>query len=86
VVSEALWKARPVVASRVGGIPMQITSGGGILIDTIPEAASACVKLLRDPDYARDMGRHGKEHVREHYLIPRQMRDNMRLFAKLLGV
>ncbi|MCP5775965.1 glycosyltransferase, partial [Klebsiella pneumoniae] len=32
VVSEALWKARPVVASRVGGIPMQITSGGGILI------------------------------------------------------
>jgi trehalose synthase len=86
VVSEALWKARPVVASRVGGIPMQITAGGGILIDTIPEAASACVKLLRDPDYSRDMGRHGKEHVREHFLIPRQMRDNMRLFAKLLGV
>ena len=85
VVSEALWKARPVVASRVGGIPIQIASGGGILIDTIPEAASACVKLLKDHDYARDMGRHGKEHVREHFLIPRQMRDNMRLFAKLLG-
>jgi trehalose synthase len=86
VVAEALWKARPVVASRVGGIPMQITAGGGILIDTIPEAASACVKLLKDPDFAREMGRHGKEHVREHFLIPRQMRDNMRLFAKLLGV
>ncbi|HLL99016.1 MAG TPA: glycosyltransferase, partial [Rubrobacteraceae bacterium] len=86
VVAEALWKARPMVASRVGGIPMQITAGGGILIDTIPEAASACVKLLKDPDFAHEMGSHGKEHVREHYLIPRQLRDNMRLFAKLLGV
>ncbi len=86
VVSEALWKARPVVASRVGGIPMQITSGGGILIDTIPEAAAACVKLLSDPEFARQMGRRGKEHVRAHFLIPRLLRDDLRLFAKLLGV
>jgi trehalose synthase len=86
VVTEALWKARPVVASRVGGIPMQITAGGGILIDGVPDAAAACVKLLKDPEFARQMGRRGKEHVREHYLIPRQLRDNVRLFAKLLGV
>jgi trehalose synthase len=85
VVSEALWKARPMVTSRVGGIPMQITAGGGILIDTIPEAAAACTKLLKDPEFAREMGRRGKEHVREHYLIPRQLRDNLRLYAKLLG-
>jgi trehalose synthase len=86
VVAEALWKARPVVASRVGGIPMQVTAGGGILIDTIPEAAAACVKLLRDPEFAREMGRQGKEHVREHYLMPRQLRDNLQLFARLLGM
>jgi trehalose synthase len=84
VVSEGLWKARPVVASRVGGIPIQIAPGGGILVDTIPEAASACVKILKDPGFAREMGRRGKEHVREHYLTPRQMRDNLRLYAKLL--
>jgi trehalose synthase len=86
VVAEALWKARPLVASRVGGIPMQVTAGGGILIDTIPEAAAACVKLLRDPEFAREMGRQGKEHVREHYLMPRQLRDNLQLFARLLGM
>ena len=86
VVAEALWKARPLVASRVGGIPMQVTAGGGILIDTIPEAAAACVKLLKDPEFAREMGRRGKEHVREHYLIPRQLRDDLRLFTKLLGM
>ncbi|HSL00418.1 MAG TPA: glycosyltransferase [Rubrobacteraceae bacterium] len=85
VVTEALWKGRPLVASRVGGIPMQVTAGGGILIDTIPEAAAGCIKILQDKEFAHEMGRRGKEHVREHYLIPRQMRDNLRLFAKLLG-
>ena len=85
VVSEALWKARPLVAARVGGIPMQVDGGGGILIDTIPEVADACVKILRDPEFARHIGRLGKEHVRENYLSPRQLRDNLLLFAKLLG-
>jgi trehalose synthase len=86
VVTEALWKARPLVAARVGGIPMQVDGGGGILIDTIPEAASACIKLLKDREFARQMGRHGKEHVRTHYLTPRLLRDDLLLFAKLLGV
>jgi trehalose synthase len=86
VVTEALWKARPLVASRVGGIPMQVSAGGGILIDTIPEAAAASAKLLKDPEFAHAMGRRGKEHVRQHYLTPRQLRDNLKLFVKLLGV
>jgi trehalose synthase len=86
VVSEALWKARPMVAARVGGIPMQVDGGGGILIDTIPEAADACVKILKDPEFAHQIGRMGKEHVRDNYLSPRELRDHLLLFAKLLGV
>jgi trehalose synthase len=86
VVTEALWKARPLVAGRVGGIPMQVEGGGGILVDGVPDAASACVKLLEDPNFARQMGRRGKEHVREHYLTPRLLRDDLKLFAKLLGL
>jgi trehalose synthase len=86
VVTEALWKARPLVASRVGGIPMQVDAGGGMLVDTIPEVAAACTKLLKDREFAREMGRHGKEHVRTHYLTPRLLRDDLRLFAKLLDV
>ncbi len=86
VVTEALWKARPVVASRVGGIPMQIEGGGGILIDDVRDAATACVKLLKDPEFARQMGRRGKEHVRKYYLTPRLLRDDLRLFAELLKV
>ncbi len=86
VVTEALWKGRPLVASRVGGIPMQVTKGGGMLVDTISEAAEACTKLLRDPEFAHGVGRVGKEHVRDHYLTPRLLRDDLLLFAKLLGV
>jgi len=86
VVTEALWKARPLVAGRVGGIPMQVIDGGGLLVDDVPEAAAACLKILKDPDFARQMGRHGKEHVRKDYLTPRLLRDDLELFAKLLGV
>lgn len=85
VVTEALWKARPMLASKVGGIPMQVVDGGGLLVDTIPEAAAACTKLLRDPEFAREVGRRGKEHVRGSYLTPRLLRDNLALFARLLG-
>jgi len=65
---------------------MQVEGGGGILIDSIPDAAAACVKLLKDLEFARHMGQHGKEHVRKHYLTPRLLRDDLRLFAKLLKV
>ena len=85
VVTEALWKGRPLVASRVGGIPMQVTKGGGLLVDTISEAAAACIKLLKDAEFAHEIGRIGKEHVRDHYLTPRLLRDDLLLFAKLLG-
>jgi trehalose synthase len=86
VVTEALWKARPLVAGRVGGIPMQVIDGGGLLVDDVPEAAAACLKILKDPDFARQMGRRGKEHVRKDYLTPRLLRDDLELFAKLLSV
>ncbi len=86
VVTEALWKGRPLVAGRAGGIPMQVEGGGGILVNSATETATACIKLLGDPEFARQMGRRGKEHVREHYLTPRLLRDDLRLFAKLLGV
>ncbi len=85
VVTEALWKGRPLVAGRVGGIPMQVSDGGGILIDTVSEAAAACAKILKDPDFAYQMGCEGKEHVRSEYLTPRLLRDDLALFARLLG-
>jgi trehalose synthase len=85
-VSEGLWKARPTVAGRVGGIVVQITDGEtGRLVDSPEECAEACVEVLRDPETARLRALRGKEHVRRHFLTPRLLRDWLTLFNQLAG-
>jgi trehalose synthase len=85
-VSEALWKARPVVAGRVGGIVGQIVDGEtGYLVDSARACADACNAVLEDPARARQMALKGKEYVRTHFLMPRLLRDWLALFNRLLG-
>jgi trehalose synthase len=85
-VTEALWKGRPVVAGRVGGIVDQIEPGQtGFLVDSVEECAAAVVAILDDPGTARLMARRGKEHVRLHFLTPRLLRDWLALFNRLAG-
>jgi trehalose synthase len=85
-VSEALWKARPTVAARVGGIVDQIVDGEtGWLVDSSSECAQACIDILSDPPAARQRALRGKEHVRRNFLTPRLLRDWLVLFNRLLG-
>jgi trehalose synthase len=85
-VSEALWKARPMVAGKVGGIVTQIQDGvSGWLVDSSTECAQACTAILADPVAARERARVGKEYVRRHFLTPRLLRDWLVLFNRLLG-
>jgi trehalose synthase len=85
-VSEGLWKARPVVAGNVGGIPLQIEDGvTGFLVDSSAACAERCLEILDRPEWARSMARKGKEHVREHFLTPRLLRDYLRIFNELLA-
>jgi trehalose synthase len=84
VVAESLFKGTPVVAGRAGGIPLQMADGvGGILIETTDECAEAVEQLLRDPRHARDLGARGHERVREHFLTPRLLLDELRLMVSL---
>ena len=85
-VTEALWKTRPTVAGRVGGIVAQITDGEtGWLVDSSGECARACLEILGDPAAARARALRGKEFVRRHFLMPRLLRDWLVLFNRLLG-
>jgi trehalose synthase len=85
-VTESLWKTRPTVAGRVGGIVVQIQDGEtGWLVDSASECADACIEILRDPREARLRALRGKEFVRRHYLTPRLLRDWLVLFNRLLG-
>jgi trehalose synthase len=83
-VSEALWKARPTVAGDVGGIPLQIKDGvSGFLVSSPDETAERCIKILKDPELGKRLGRAGKEHIRSHFLMPRLLRDWLRIFSEL---
>ena len=87
VVSEGLWKERPVVAGNVGGIPMQLIQGEtGYLVSTIDECAERVEELLADPDRAARMGAAGREFVREHFLITRLLADYLKIFRLLSGM
>jgi trehalose synthase len=83
-VSEALWKARPTVAGNVGGIPLQIKDGvSGFLVESPEQTAECCIKVMNDPELGKRLGRAGKEHVRSHFLMPRLLRDWLRIFGSL---
>lgn len=83
-VSEGLWKARPVVGGRAGGIKLQIRDGlDGYLVDTVDECATRVMELLADPVGADAMGSQGKEHVRDNFLSTRELEEWLLLFAKL---
>jgi trehalose synthase len=83
-VAEALWKAKPVIGSDVGGISDQLADGNGILLSdpTDLEAFSdAAVSLLDDSHRARLMGKRARLHVRRNYLVDRHLLQ----YASLLG-
>lgn len=80
-VAEALWKAKPVVASNTGGIPLQVIHKySGLLCHSIPGAAFAIKQLLNSPEFAKRLGENGREHIRQNFLLTRHLRDYMLLF------
>jgi trehalose synthase len=85
-VTEAIWKGRPFIGGNVGGIPLQIENGvSGYLVDTVEACAARATDILKDPALGKALGRRGKEHVRKHFLMPRYLRDYLRVFTELRG-
>ena len=83
-VSEALWKAKPVIASAVGGIPLQIKDKlTGLLTHGIEGTAYAIKQLLSNPEYATWLGNNGREHVKYNFLITRHLKEYLILFLTL---
>jgi trehalose synthase len=87
-VSEAIWKGRPFIGGNVGGIPLQVRSGiSGYLVDDAEECAERTRDILEDPALGKALGKRGKEHVRKHFLMPRYLRDYLKIIrAGLDGV
>ena len=85
-VAEALWKKKPVVASAVGGIPIQVIhKHTGLLAHSVEGTAYQIRFLLSHPEIARRLGEQGHEHVRENFLITGNLKRYLTLFLHLNG-
>jgi trehalose synthase len=86
-VAEAMWKGRPVVASRIGGIQDQVVDGiSGVLLDDARdlEAYGAALRaLLADRAAAEEMGGKARDRVREEFLSPRSLLQYLELVRML---
>lgn len=87
-VAEGMWKARPVVASKIGGIQDQIEDGtSGVLLEDPRDLAAygeAVVRLLQDPSKAEAMGAAARERVRTGFLGARHLMQYLDIIAARL--
>ncbi|HUK53549.1 MAG TPA: glycosyltransferase, partial [Candidatus Binatia bacterium] len=80
------WKKKPVVASAVGGIPLQVIhKQTGMLSHSVEGTAYQIRYLLSNPAIALKLGEQGHEHVREHFLITSNVRRYLTLFLHFVG-
>jgi trehalose synthase len=82
-VAEALWKRTPVIATPVGGIPLQVKNGKtGFLINNRKEGVKRGINLLQDYKLKTQLGHNGHEHIKENFLVTRHLQDYISLFKK----
>jgi len=78
VITEALWKGKPVIAADVGAIPLQIRDGDtGYFYETPYETAEKVLYLLENPGAAEAIGEMGQRYVKEHFLLPDRLADQL---------
>ncbi len=86
-VTEGLWKGKPTIASAVGGIPTQVIDKlTGALVHSVEGCAYQIRYLLTHPEFALQLGRNGREHVKENFLMTTNVRRWLLLFRILSGV
>ena len=75
-VTEALWKSKPVIAGRVGGMSYQIQNGKtGYFYQNTEATAKKIIYLLNNPIFADRLGQKAKRYVQNHFLIVDRMID-----------
>ena len=83
-VCEAMWKGKPVIGGNVGGIKLQIKDGqNGFLVSSPEGAAKRIIQLLKNPKLAKKIGKAARETVRKNFLMPRLLKDYLKLFQEL---
>ena len=81
-----MWKGKAVIGGNIGGIKLQIKDGkNGFLVSSPEETAKRIVQLIKNPSLIKKIGIAAKKSVREEFLIPRLLRDYLKLFQELIN-
>ena len=84
-VTEAMWKGKAVIAGNVGGITKQIRNGkDGYLVSSAEEASEKIIKIIKNENLKKRLGRSARLRVKNNFLITRLIRDQLKLYKKLL--
>jgi trehalose synthase len=76
VITEALWKGKPVIAADAGAISLQMRDGDtGYFYKTPRKAAQKVIYLLDNPKAAEATGKRGRDYVEQHFLLPDRIAD-----------
>jgi trehalose synthase len=85
-ISDAQWKERPVVTAASGGLSHQVIDGvTGMIAESVDQFSSNILRILSDKEFAERLGKAGRRHVEEHFLLPRFIADELRLVGGLVG-
>ena len=85
---EAMSMSRPVIATKVGGIPEAVLDGeNGILVPprSPSKLAEALLNLALNPSLRYEMGRKGRETVKERFSIERMAQETHKHYTLLLN-
>lgn len=84
-VTEAMWKGKTVIGGKAEGIKLQIENGkNGFLISNPDQLTKRIIQLIKNPKLAEKLGKAAKERFKEKFLIPRLLRDYLKVFKELV--
>jgi trehalose synthase len=85
-LTEAMWKGKPVIGGKAAGIRTQIKNGeNGFIAGSARETAERIIEILKNKDLAEKMGRQAHLSVKKNFLLPRLLRDYLKLFVRLVS-
>ena len=84
-VTEAMWKGKTVIGGNVGGIKLQIQNGkNGFLVSNPKEVSKRVVQIIKNPKLAEKLGKAAIKTVKEKFLMPRFLRDYLKVFKEIV--
>jgi len=84
-LTEAMWKKKAVIGGPAEGMKIQIQNNkNGLLASNPKELTKKIIRLIKNPQLADNLSKEAEKTVKEKFLMPRLLRDYLRVFKELV--